>query len=289
MNCLHEISQREVTNVNQARIQSLLRSIIVGVKAASGPAVATPVLVVTLIGRNKREPRYMARSEIFEQAMCSLESYNIGQAQSGAFTTLLHTSKVHKRVVLGGVQFQQTGQSGRHGIDVGIVSEKAVAVSDIIGAGRRQALLIAFPAMPLSRQLICDRLASHVGCRRNQTPVDVDFPCSRVAWRRRVRAFVGRIGRWRLGIGPGAGDWANWSTASRAIQVRRGWSSDIGCTAQVVKVRWVVTAYAEVRSADHLQVIRRTRVTDREVIDSRISSLCQLVGEGCVRIVHDLA
>src|ERR1700757_3204270 len=149
MNCLHEISQRESTDENQAGIQPLLRSIIVGVKAASGPAVATPVLVVTLVGRNKREPRHMAGSEIFEQAMCALESYNIGQAQSGTFTTLPHTSKVHKRVVLGGVQFKQTGQSGRHGIDVGIVSEKAVTVSDVIGTGRRQAFLIAFPAMPL--------------------------------------------------------------------------------------------------------------------------------------------
>src|ERR1700741_1115027 len=143
MDCLHEVSQREIAHVNQAGIKSLLCSIIVGIKAASRPAVAAPVLVIALVRRNKRELWHMARSEGFEQAMRTLESYNIGQAQPGTFTTLLYTSKVDKRVVLGSVQFQQSGQSRRHGIDVGIVGEEAVAVTDVICTGRRQAFLIA--------------------------------------------------------------------------------------------------------------------------------------------------
>src|SRR5207302_5118438 len=49
MDGVHQRAQRDITEVDQRRVQSTLRAIVIGVEIALRTAVAAPVLVVALV------------------------------------------------------------------------------------------------------------------------------------------------------------------------------------------------------------------------------------------------
>src|SRR5207302_6913756 len=67
----------------------------------------------------------------------------------------LHAAEVYKWVVLGRVELGQSLEfGGRHGMDVRIIGEEAVAVVNVICAGGREAFLIALPTAAFGGELV---------------------------------------------------------------------------------------------------------------------------------------
>ena len=88
-------------------------------------------------------------------------------------------------------------------------------------------------------------------------------------------------------VGSGAGDRTNVG-AGRIVSVGHA-GSEIGSTGRIVPVGTIVTLYPKVRSDNYFQIIRQAGVSDGEEVCGRIASLGELVDEGSIRVVENLA
>src|SRR5579859_6493528 len=162
MNRLDQVAQREVTHVNQRWVQSGLAAVVVRIKIAGGAGIATSMLVIALIGSDKRELGRATGVEVLKQTMRPFEANDMLQADRGLLA-FLHTAEVDERIVFGCVELDETLRfAGGHRIDVRVIGEKAITETDRIGSGGRQAFLIALPVAPLGSQLVCDSLADQL-------------------------------------------------------------------------------------------------------------------------------
>ncbi len=145
--------------------------------------------------------------------------------------------------MFGGIQLEQALRlGGEYGVNVAGVGEEAIGEIHAIGAGRRQALLVALPGEARFDELIGNGLAEGMlGGINGLDPIDVIFAV--VAARRAsdfVRAVDGRSGR----IGAGAVNGADVRTR-RAIRIHRTGGKVVGAGG-VVPIGIVVAMHAEV-------------------------------------------
>ena len=167
---VNDVAQLQVSNIDERRVQSRLRASALEVEVALRAAVAAPVLIIALVRRNEGKRRHVAGSEVFIQTSLPLEPDDVLRSR---FESVLHTAEVHERIMLRGVKLQKAAWDVARNSNVG---EVAVAIGDVVGARRRQALLVALPRHALFGELVRDRFAHRVrGGIEAQSTVYVDL------------------------------------------------------------------------------------------------------------------
>src|SRR5437899_4450853 len=170
MDRVNDVAQLQISNIDERRVQSCLRAVGLEVKVALRATIASPVLIIALVWRDEGKRRHLAGREVFIQTPFPLESDDV---LGSRFEPVLHAAEIHKWVVLRGVELQKVARNVARNSDVG---EVAVTISGVVGARRRQALLVALPRHAFVRELVRDRFTHGVPSGIDtQSTVDVDL------------------------------------------------------------------------------------------------------------------
>ena len=252
----------QVALEDQRGIEAGLRAGRRRIEVAGRAGVAAPVLVVALVGCDEGERGHVPEARSSKRP-CEPSKPTMLSRRVVVPPAFLNALEVDEGVVLDRVEVDQGLLSRRGaGSEIGVhVREEAVAVVDVVGAGGRQALLVALPA-----QAPFERAGRRWSCRRCRWRPESDG--RRRCWSTEVIdggvIFVRRVEDRRRGVRAGARDRADVGTG-RDVERRRP-GGDVGRAVRVVPVGAVVVEDAEVRSADDLEVVGEARVRDREVV-----------------------